>query len=67
MLSVVTLPGFMVVHSINVSSTATLCSGVIYEVCLYMYVRIYVHMYMWMYVLYVLNYIVHRIAYCLLT
>ena len=40
MLSVVTLPGLMVVHSINVSSSAALCSGVMSEVCLYMCVYI---------------------------
>ena len=34
MLSVVTLPGLMVVHSIDVSSSTTLCSGVMSEVCI---------------------------------
>ena len=29
----ITLPGLVVVHSVNVSSTATLCTGVMPEVC----------------------------------
>ena len=69
MLSVVTLPGLMVVHSIDVSSSATLCCGAMSEVCICVCVCIYMYVYMHVciYVCKVYTHVVPRIAYCLLT